>query len=145
MSKTIVREGYTRSAYHRKAYHRMDGTFVHAADVAKTVVPPARIAARGRAAITGHKGAKVINLVGPDEKHLGSYGYHIKEAQTTRHRALGKAVAHYEAVPVFRRLVALSTLFKNTEPSLSKRAHSDAKFVHDRYFTATKRKAAAKK
>lgn len=140
---TIVREGYTRQPYHRRAYHRVDGTFVHAADVAKTYVPPVRIQARGAAAVTGHKGKKLIDM--SDDKHLGTYGYHIKEAQTTRHRALGKAVVHYKPVPVFRRLVALGTLLKNTEPQLSQRARSDAKFVHNNYFSETQKAAASQR
>lgn len=126
--KTILRVAYTRPAHERRGYHRVDGTLVHAAHIPATHVPAARITARGRAAVTGHKGKKQIVMT--DDKHLSAFGYHIKEAQDTRHRTLGKAVAHYKPLPVFRRLVALSTLLKNTEPALSKRARADAAFVH---------------
>lgn len=62
---------------------------------------------------------------------LGKYGYSdIKHKSTrARHSALAKAVKSLGPTDVIRRLNAIATLQKNTQPSLSRKMRSDQRWI----------------
>lgn len=131
MSKTIVREGYHRKGYYRKGYVTEAGVKIPKTYVSATDVPKARIPARGKAAVTGHKGKKLIDMT--DYRHLHDYGYSLKSDAEHRHSALRKAAATEGFLWPIHRLTAVSTLLRNTEPQLSGRAQNDRKYVQNMY------------
>jgi len=65
---------------------------------------------------------------------LGSFGYHdVKhKSALARHRALNAAVRSKGALEVIRRLSALATVTKNTQPTLSKKIRADQRYVSKR-------------
>jgi len=65
---------------------------------------------------------------------LGSFGYHdIKhKSALARHRALNAAVRSKGALDVIRRLSALATVTKNTQPTLSRKIRADQRYVSRR-------------
>lgn len=113
MSKQIVREGYKR-----KAYTRSDGTKVKA-----TYVPPAKITDRGAPG----KGPKLIDM--KDDRHLHTYGYSFGKSAADRHHALDKASKTQGSTFVIRRLNALRTLHKTTDPGIARKASEDMTYV----------------
>lgn len=105
----IVRTGYKR--------HSKSGKSV--------VVPPTCIKDLG-------KPGKVARNIYIEPDRLGKYGYNdlLSRSDQERHRALEDAVASGEKpLSVFRRLIALSTLTRNTNPELSNIMRSDATWV----------------
>ena len=73
-----------------------------------------------------------------DEMKLGNFGYHSIETKTElqRHRALGKVLReayNNDYLPLFRKLIALSTLNKNTNPKLNKIFKQDANWLKNKY------------
>lgn len=118
-----------RKAYQRAAYKRSDGTRVKA-----TKVPAACIKDRGL------PGKTKKNIIGPLKKDiLGKYGYEDidEKSDLSRHRALGKAHRSKKEsdLSVYRRLIALSTLNKRTNPKVSKILRNDAKWYKDKYLS----------
>lgn len=108
----IVREGY-RAVRNSK----------------KIEVPPGCIKDVGRKG----KGKQLFVL---DKDVLGKYGYgDVKYTKAeTRRRALRRAVKKLrEPKPIFRRLIALSTLNKNSNPELSKRFKRDAYWIRETF------------
>jgi hypothetical protein len=77
------------------------------------------------------KGKKLFEL---DKNGLKKYGYddveHMTELQ--RHRALGKAIRDGNPLGIFRRLIALSVLHKNTNKKISHIFKSDADWIKTR-------------
>ena len=124
----IVREGYHRSSFKRSSYKRSDGTKIAAVDVKPTWVPPTCVPAKGNAAVTGRKGKKLFIM---EKDDLSKYGYHdvANTPDVKRHNALKKALEDIKPLPLFRKLVALSTLTKNTNPELSNTFRADAEWV----------------
>jgi hypothetical protein len=80
------------------------------------------------AAITGHKGKKLIDMT--DYRHLRNYGYSIREPMQQRHTAIRKAAAKEGFGWVDHRLSAVRTLLKNTEPALHHRIDEDFHYAH---------------
>jgi hypothetical protein len=79
----------------------------------------------------GKKG-KQERLFYIEPERLSKYGYDSLETRsdTERHRALKDALASGEKpLSVYRRLIALSTLTKNTNPMLSEIMHNDAGWI----------------
>lgn len=60
---------------------------------------------------------------------LRDFGYSVKEPATQRHKALDKAVKEYGATSVARKLTAVATLQKNTNPKASSTFKKDEKYV----------------
>jgi len=117
----IVREGYHRKAYSRKSLSRTKNVHVES-----TWVPPVCVKSRlGRS----HKGKQVIGpLVKGDLSRFGYKNIKEKGAQERRH-ALSKALQYEKPLPLFRKLIALGTLTKNTDPKASDIFRSDAYWV----------------
>ena len=118
----IERIGYYKKPVTRKV--KKTGKIVH---VKGAWVKPKCIKSRG--AIRGVKGKAVIPYL--FKGTLGKYGYRnvVKLSITQRHSALKKALAHTPALSVYRKLVAISTLQKNTNPKISKIFRNDANWV----------------
>jgi hypothetical protein len=131
MNKTIIRKGYQKKAYDRDAYTTSKGVKVPKTHVKTVYVPPTRIKARGTAAITGHKGKKIIDM--KDYRKLSNYGYRLKSDSTTRRHGLRKAITAQGFLWPIHRLSAVRTLLKNTEPKLSRRAGLDIVYVQQIY------------
>ena len=60
-----------------------------------------------------------------DKDYLKKFGYSTKLAKEQRHKVLLKAVAQYGYSSVLKRLVALRTLTKNTQPIKSNKYNND--------------------
>lgn len=60
-----------------------------------------------------------------DKDYLKKFGYSTKLAKEDRHKVLLKAVAKYGYSSVIKRLVALRTLTKNTQPIKSNKYNND--------------------
>lgn len=62
---------------------------------------------------------------------LSKFGYcDIKDkTRQERQKALSKALKHIKPLSLYRRVVALSTLNKNTNPDLAKRFKDDSKWI----------------
>lgn len=115
---TILREGYTRRAYTKSNGTRVRATYVDAVCIEDRGNP-------GRGP----------SLIGPLEKgDLTSFGYHLSNSDRSRHIALGRVLEQDDARRVFRKLIALSTLQKNTNPRFSNVAYNDAYWVKDNYY-----------
>lgn len=125
--KMITRVGYERKGYYRRSYKRSDGTLVKGTRIQRTYVPAARIPGRGMAARTGHKGRKLIPM--KDYRHLRTYGYSLSSSSANRHKALDRAIRSRGHLWPLHRLVALSTLYKNAEPRLSRKTKSDVRYI----------------
>ena len=77
---------------------------------------------------------KSKNVIGKLRKGtLRQFGYSSKDTSSTRHRAIDKAVNHWGALPVFRKLNAVAVLQKNSNPRISKRFISDRNYVKRTY------------
>ena len=109
----IIRKGYTR-----KAYYRADGTYVSASKV-----KPVCISDKGNPG----KGPALIGKMKKGE--LTQFGYHLSSNATDRRKALTKAIKRYDALSVFRKINAISSLQKNTNPSYSAKARADANWI----------------
>ena len=126
----MERAGFTRQSYRRKAYQRKDGTFVKAANVRPSEVPPVCINDRG----TAGKGYKIPVVL--EKGDLTSVGYvDIKNLpQDKRHVALSKANDRISnPLSLFRKLIILSTMNKNTDPKLSQIFRNDAYWVREKF------------
>jgi len=74
--------------------------------------------------------------IGPLKKgELGQFGYHKVRslATSTRHMALGKAVAKYGALTTFRKLNALYVYTRKASPSSSAIFYRDRNWVRTHY------------
>lgn len=123
------KEGYTREGYERRSYRRSDNTPVSGAHVGPSKVAPTCINERG-----GGTGYKIpLHLKKND---LARYGYsHVKNLSVKeRHDALTKAAQKLpNALPLYRKLVVLSTLQKHIDPDSSEIFRNDAKWVKDKF------------
>lgn len=123
----ITRKGYNRKGYTRKGYTRSDGTKVKKSYVPPTYVPPSKIKDRG---LPG-KGPKIIDMT--DERHLGKFGFSLKNSTSERHASENAAVEANGYAWVIRRLNAIRTLLKNTEPQYTKKITADMEYLHNKY------------
>ena len=126
----MERAGFTRQSYKRKAYQRKNGTFVKAANVRPSEVPPICINDRG----TAGKGYKIPLVL--EKGDLTSVGYiDVKNlSQDKRHTALKKANNRISnPLSLFRKLIILSTMNKNTDPKLSQIFRNDAYWVKEKF------------
>jgi hypothetical protein len=109
----IIKEGY-----HKKASSRSKGAWV----------PPTCVKAKGSSKKRGSKGKKLFRL---NKGTLSQFGYKDikKMSKQERRKSLSKAVKNMKPLSVMRKLIALSTLQKNTDKKLSKTFREDANFV----------------
>ena len=115
MGGTIVRKAYTR-----KAYTRSDGTHVKATHVAAT-----RIKDRGAPG----KGPKVIPAESLKKNKLSAFGYSVSKSSDERKSAIRKAAREYGTLSTFRKLNALHTLNKRTNPTAYARLTKDVDYA----------------
>ena len=75
-----------------------------------------------------------LALIGPLRKGtLRSFGYGSNNSASERHSALKKAVKSEGALSIFRKLNAVATLNKNTNPTLSKKFLADRNWVRNNF------------
>jgi hypothetical protein len=72
-----------------------------------------------------NKKQKVSIIKLDDKDYLKKFGYSTKLGKEDRHKVLLKAVANYGYSSVVKRLVALRTLTKNTQPIKSNKYNND--------------------
>ena len=61
---------------------------------------------------------------------LSKHGYSFRKSDAERHAALLKAIDEYGVTSVYRKLNAVTKLFKRTHPSYSSRFKEDREWVH---------------
>lgn len=130
----IMRTGYSKKGYKRQTYVRKDGTPVKPSSVKRSEVAPACILDKGKAG----KGYRVPVIL--QKNDLKKFGYgNIKNITIEQRRnALARATMHYKKpLPIYRKLIYLSTLNKNTNPATSKKIRSDAKWLKENYGLAS--------
>ncbi len=83
----------------------------------------------------GKKGKSKIRTRGLEYYDLGVFGYKNINSMKAgpRHKALASAVKKYGHLSVFRKLILLSTVNKNTNKSLSQKFRRDANWVRKMY------------
>ena len=118
-----------RTAYVREAYTNKNGT-----EIKKSIVPATCIDDVGKPGkgLFNEKGERIYIPIKKGE--LGQFGYHGFDKLNERQRRirLGKAVRKLSKgnyLPIFRKLILFSTLFKNTNPKYSKMYRQDAEWV----------------
>ena len=72
-----------------------------------------------------NKKQKISTIKLDDKDYLKKFGYSTKLGKEDRHKVLIKAVANYGYSSVVKRLVALRTLTKNTQPIKSNKYNND--------------------
>jgi len=109
----IVREGYIKKLKNSRS---------------KITVPPTCIKDRGNKG----KGKQLFRL---NKGTLSQFGYSdvMNKTKADRQKLLKRAVSHIEPLAVFRKLIAVSTLNKTTNPQLAKRFRDDAEWVRDNF------------
>lgn len=121
----VERAGYVRKGYRRSAYSRKSGSRVSGAKVPQTRVAPVCITKRGK--VGSYKIPVVLN-----KGSLKKYGYEDVQEKTIqeRHEALANANKHIKnPLSIYRKLVILSTMFRNKNPPVAQLFHSDAEWV----------------
>lgn len=125
----IVREGYHKKSSIRKSFVKRNGTTVKKSLVKSAWVRPVCIKAKG---LSIERGTKGINLIGPMVKgDLKKFGYeNVKRMSVkNRHIALKKVLSSLKPLPVSRKIRALATLSKNTDPKLSRVFKADYEWI----------------
>lgn len=103
---------------HRKSYVRSDGTRVKATSF--------RIKNRGKPG----RGPKLFKL---KKGGLSKYGYDAKSPMSMRHKALSLAISRgVPSLTLSRRIGALATLLKRTNPQLSRSLRRNQTWVSRR-------------
>jgi len=120
----VCPKGYElKEGYNRKSYTTKKGT-----KVPKTHVAPTCIKDRG---LPGKilDDFKVITI--SNKNKLSEQGYSINKNENARYRALLKAVEAYGYLSVLRKLVALRTLTRNSNPEQSEIHDVDIKKLQE--------------
>ncbi len=114
----ILKEGY-----HRKDYKKSSGK-----KVSSSWVKPTCVKAKGSSKKRGSKGKKLFRL---EKGTLSKYGYHdIKKlSKNERRSSLKIAINDMKPLSVRRKLIAVSTLQKNTDPKVAQILREDANWV----------------
>lgn len=149
----VERAGYTRRAYERRPYNRTNGIHVNGAYVKPSMIPPVCIKehsnSRGEYGGSNQsKNPKRSNMSSKSTKKkikipvvlkkgsLKKYGYDkVKRLSLqNRHKALRTAVEDTDnPLSIFRKLIVISTMEKNTDPEASRIFHNDAYWVRDNF------------
>lgn len=72
-------------------------------------------------------GPKLIPII--EKGSLSKHGYSTKKSEVARRRALKKAIKEYGALSVYRKLKAMETLRKRTQPKAREVFASDAEWT----------------
>lgn len=103
-----------RKAYTRKSYVSRSGSRVRGVSVSSGCIPDRGYRSRLFQLKTGSMG------IGPLKKgELRSFGYSADDSEEKRHKALRSASKKYSSLGVLRKLNALSTYNKRTQPEHS--------------------------
>ena len=118
--KHIIKEGYYKDASKRRSYKRASGKSVKGSWVA-----PKCIQSR-----TG-KSEKGQQLFVLRKDTLGQFGYSTKDNETKRHASLKRASKSKKvgALSAYRKLIAVGTVNKNTNPRVSRIVKEDAEWL----------------
>lgn len=76
-------------------------------------------------------GPKLIPII--EKGSLSKYGYSTKKSGRARRQGLKKAVKAYGALSVFRKLKAMETLRKRTQPKAREIFAADAEYVREQF------------
>ncbi len=123
------RAGYVRREYKRKAYTRKNGTNVRATHVKSAEAKPVCIKKRGKG--TGYKIPTVL-----EKGDLKKFGYgNVRDLSIReRHKALTNAVESVKnPLSIFRKLIVVSTMNRNTNPEVSDIFHQDAYWLRSKF------------
>ncbi len=126
----IIREGYKRASHKRSSYTKRSGSKIKATSVKGSWTAPICIKAVGNRA-TNPNQPKQTQLFVLEKDMLHPFGYHniISMTQYQRHHALNMAgKSGLKPLSIYRRLIALSTLHKNTNPEIHDILLADAKW-----------------
>jgi len=121
---TILREGFYKKPTNRRSYKRSTGTSVKESKVKGAWVPPVCVKSINR--------EKKERLFVLEPNVLKKYGYENVQqlSEQQRHKVLNKALKDgIKPLSLFRRIIALGTLTKNTNPRLSELFREDALYV----------------
>lgn len=120
---TVLRSGFTRKGTNRRSFRRSSGAFVGPSRVKSSITRPVCVKNINR--------VKKKRLFVLEKDALKKYGYYDINNLTLsqRRRAIKRALADIEPLPLFRRLNALRVLQKNTNPNLSKKFQEDAEWL----------------
>jgi hypothetical protein len=139
----FTKEPYERKSYRRSSYTRADGTevkgaLVRSASIGKSEYAPVCVEDTGKPG----KGKKIPVHLAKGE--LKKHGYEDVDELTVaqRHTALRKAEKEFGAIPLFRKLIILGTMFRNKDPELSQKYRDDAYWVEKEFKV---RRASSKK
>jgi len=77
------------------------------------------------------RGKKVLPKL--KEGELKKFGYSLKDPARIRHIALGKAIRRYGYKNLLGKILALRVLFKHTNPTYSRRALADIRWLVENY------------
>ena len=113
-SGQILRAGYKRKSYTKKSGLRVKSSWV---------------APKCIKSVTGRPHGKQLFVL--EKGTLSKFGYHNVEnmSKEARHRALKKAMKGVTPLSVYRKLMAVGLVNKNTNPKMSKIVMSDAKWL----------------
>lgn len=145
---TVHKKGYKRRGYYREPYERKDGTKVAGAWVGPSEVSSSTFKIQDRG-LPG-RGKKLIRLTkGGMVSPAGEY--HVTSPAAQRHKVLKSLITKEmrtrdktrdEAeLSVYRRLLAMRTLFKNTEPKYARTINADMDYFK-KYLTGSNKKMA---
>lgn len=130
----MERAGYIRGSYSRKAYNKKNGTNIKATHVRKSTVPPVCIKRRGASAPPGVKKFKIPMVLEKGVLKKAGYEQVTNLSLNDRHSALKRAVNQLKnPLSIYRKLIAVSTLNKNTDPKRSKIFRQDAAWLKEHF------------
>lgn len=130
----MERAGYSKKPYNRKSYTRKNGSRVKKAYVSASEVPPTCIDRKGARVPPGKKKFKIPMVL--EKGVLKKYGYaNVKKlSMEERHTAIKKAVEKIKnPLSLFRKLVAVSTMNKKTNPGTAKIFKEDALWIKSHF------------
>ena len=141
-----------RKEVHRKGYYREDGTYIKPTTYTRPAQTVTRKKHKREDLGAPGRGAKVIEVTkGGMISPAGEY--HISSSATKRRKVLKSLITKAQRegmtrneaeLSVYRRLLALRTLFKRTSPAYSKTIDSDMEYFKANLTGADKKMAAPK-
>jgi Family of unknown function (DUF5771) len=128
-SGEIIREGYKKKSHKRSSYTKRSGS--KNIKIKESEVKGAWVKPRCIKSVSG-RSTKQKQLFVLDKNVLGKFGYHNLESITEakRKKALKKAIkSGLKPLSIYRRMVAIATLQKNTNPHLHDIIMTDADWL----------------
>jgi len=132
----IIRKGYYRKGYYRtspsgKRIH-IKSVYVKPKCVRDLVTPPKK-KPRVPKSMEFLSMPKNVQITIFNKGKLTDYGYSSKLPTTVRRNALKKSIKIFGSLSVYRKLIAVKVLNKNTNPTISKKFGSDANWIKKNY------------